>query len=210
MAELKEAKEKLAVLEKKGEPTQANTVDIDKLKQQIATIEQERDGLKTRLTAKEQAEQLREIDVDIASGFDGFVPHIPAHLKTDEEKHAYVNQQKKMLHLAFKNEVTAKRDSEGKVVYYDAQGDVLVSAKDGSPLTAKDIVAKKFGSFAAVSATPKAAGSGSNAGGGVGVFKNSAEIITYIEKNHPELSGKDWNDKYESIARESGLMRPKK
>jgi hypothetical protein len=129
---------------------------------------------------------------------------LPAHLKTDEEKQAFVNGQKSMMRQGFFSSVTAKKDEQGNIIYYEGDKP-LMNQKDGKPKTAGDIIGEKYSAWF-VPPGKVVTGTG---GGGEGLpdggFKKKEEIHAYLAANGMEAGSKAYMDKFESLATEAKI-----
>jgi hypothetical protein len=74
-----------------------------------------------KLQEKETALFNRELDWQINAELDKANLAFPPHLKTDQEKQAYVKQQKVLIKNGFLSQYQAKKDDQGNIIFY--QGD---------------------------------------------------------------------------------------
>jgi hypothetical protein len=129
---------------------------------------------------------------------------LPAHLKTDEEKQAFINGQKSMMRQGFFASVTAKRDEQGNIIYYEGDKP-LMNQKDGKPKTAGDIIGEKYSAWFVPPGKVVTGTGGGGAGIPEGGFKKKEEIHAHLQANGIEVGTAEYNTKLEQLATEAKI-----
>ena len=130
---------------------------------------------------------------------------VPVHLKTDEEKQNFVNQQKALIRQGFLGSHTAKKDEQGNTIYYEGDKP-LMNQKDGKPMQPGDIIGAKYSAWF-VPPGKKVGGTGEGGGGGLpeGGFKKKDEIHAWLSANGHEVGSKAYMEKFEAMATEAKI-----
>lgn len=181
-------------------------------KDRIAELEklmgEKENGYKSKLGELEKSLFSKEIDWQLSGSLDNANIFVPTHLKTDEEKQAYINQEKNLMKLGFMSAVTAKKDESGNVVFYEGDK-LLVSTKDGKPLKAGEILQSKFsgkflqpGQQGAGSGHGKAGGEGGAGGNG---FKTVDDIHKHLAASGIAVSSQEYQDQLSKIATDNSI-----
>lgn len=148
----------------------------------------------------------KEIEWQVTGALDKANIAVPVHLKTDEEKQNFINQQKGMMRQGFLGSYIAKKDEQGNVIYYEGDKP-LMNQKDGKPKLAGDIIGEKFSAWF-VPAGEKKTGTGSGGSGGglpEGGFKKKEDIHEYLKANGVEVGTAAYMSKFETLATEAKI-----
>lgn len=133
---------------------------------------------------------------------------VPVHLKTDEDKQSFVNQQKALIKHGFLNDHRAKKDDNGNVVFYEGDKP-LMSTKDGKPKGAPDIIQEKYAAwFVPASHTQTGTGAGQNGttgGTANGAFKNKEDIHKHLAAQGMDASTKEYYSDFQKLATENKI-----
>ncbi len=157
---------------------------------------------KTKYTELEKSLFTKEIDFQLAGSLDAAQIFVPAHLKTDEEKQSYIAQEKQLMKLGFLSAVQAKKDESGNVVFYEGDK-LLVSTKDGKPLSAGEILQTRFpGKFIQPGQQGAGSGHGGSGGGAAGGFKTTDDIHKHLAASGIAVGTPEYLDKFSSLATE--------
>lgn len=196
---------KRAVEEKRqgGDP-----VTKEKVTELEGLLAKQKTEFETKLQQSEENAFNREIGFGVDSYLGTVNIAVPAHLKTDEEKQAYVNMQKGLIRQGFTTGYSAKKDADGKTVFYK-DGKPQMSAQDGKALAAGDIIKTDYSAYF-VPAGQSGSGSGTGGNGNAGTkpeggFKDKAAIHSYLAANGVALGTKEYNDQLETLATESKI-----
>jgi hypothetical protein len=130
---------------------------------------------------------------------------LPVHLKNDEEKQKYTASQKSMMKRDLIENITAKRDKDGNVIFYDGDKP-LTSPTDGKPLSASDIVNARFVQYIAADGR-KMSGAGTQfSQDGKPVFSNKQSVYDYLVAKGLQEKTKPFYDEYEKLIKEHGIV----
>lgn len=182
----------------------------DVLRQQIQTLTE---NLQTATTEKETTiNELKsqyfkkQVDSTLTGELDKIAIAIPATIKTDAEKQAYADSQRKLLKLQLLNDYTVKEDNDGNILYY--KGEVLEkSTTNGAPLTANDIINRDFAAYMDVMAN-KGGGAGSSAAGkSAGTFQTKAEVYEHLKSSGYEEGSNRLTQEAAKIIKEQGIIK---
>jgi hypothetical protein len=200
------AKRKLAELKESAAGKGGDQVLQDKIKQMEISMNEMKANHATELSSIKQKAFQSSLDSKISSFLDSTNIAIPAHLTTDEEKNAFVANQKRMLKADFISTFTAKEDENGNLVFY--KGETLqASNKDGKPLTASEIIAANYSTYFAKQQNPKG-GAGSGQGGNPDKgFATRSEVYEYLKEQGLDENSKEFNDKAVEFIRKYGLTK---
>ena len=125
------------------------------LQEQLKTTEND---YKQKLTAAEQKLFSQAVGYDVDGYMSTAQVFVPAHLKTEQEKQAYVQTQKTLIKNGFLSTFTPKTDKEGRTVYYKGEEPQL-RTQDGQPKTASELIPENYGAYF-IPQTAKATGTG--------------------------------------------------
>ncbi|OZI09950.1 hypothetical protein BWI93_01010 [Siphonobacter sp. BAB-5385] len=139
-------------------------------KSELTQLRTELNTLKSELKTKDAEAYKKEVNGLIDGAVQNVNIFIPPHLKTDEEKNAYVNHQRKALRAVFTSELEAKPDAERGTVFFEGETALL---KDGKALNPTDIIKERYKTFLA---PEKQQQQGTGTGGNNG---NSGEANKY-------------------------------
>ncbi len=188
----------------------AATGGDDALKQQIQTLSA---NLETALGEKESAVNeiksgyfKKQVDFALSAELNGLNLAVPAHIKTDADKAAFIANQRRLLKLQLTNDYTIKEDSDGNITFY--KGDQLEkSTKDGKALTANEIIARDFTPYIDIT-TPKGGGAGSQGGGNAGgaTFQTKAAVMDHLKSTGLEEGTQEFSKQYGKIVKEQGII----
>lgn len=180
------------------------------LKQQIQTLTA---NLETATTEKETAVSTiksdyfkKQVDFALSAELNGLNLAVPSHVKTDDEKKAFVANQRRLLKLQLTNDYTIKEDNDGNITFY--KGDQLEkSQKDGKALSASEIIARDFTPYIDIT-IPKGGGAGSQGGGNAGgaTFQTKEEVMNHLKANGFEEGTQKFSKEYAKIIKEQGII----
>lgn len=182
-------------------------------KERVRQLEETLNATKTEYEKKlgEANGQLfsREIEWQINADLDKQAIALPVHLKTDEEKQGYTNQQKALIKQGFLGNYTPKRDDKGNIVFYKGDQPQL-DAKDGTPLSAGSLIGRDFSAwFVPQGQTQTGTGTGSGQGQGAGVptggFKDKEDIHKFLAANGVDAGSKQYMDELQRLAGEAKI-----
>lgn len=153
----------------------------------------------------ERAERFKqEQEWQVNSDLDKRNIALPPHLKTDKEKQDYVSQQKAMMRQGFFGSVTAKKDEQGNIIYYEGDKP-LMNQQDGKPKSAGDIIGAKFNPWFVPPGKVVTGTGGGGAGLPEGGFKKKEEIHAYLAANGVAVGTADYNTQFEQMANEAKI-----
>jgi len=182
----------------------------DVYKQQISTLTSTIEALKTEKetevsTLKEQYFK-RQVDGLLSSELAKVAIALPATAKTDAEKQAFAETQKRLLKLQLTNDYTIKEDNDGNVVFY--KGDQLqASTQDGKPLTADAIIARDFAAYIEAPVHQRG-GAGSSGGGSAGgTFSTRKDVYDHLKANGYEEGSNRFTQAAQKIIKEQGILK---
>jgi hypothetical protein len=180
------------------------------LKQQIQTLTA---NLETAANEKETAVNeikngyfKKQVDFALSAELNGLNLAVPPHIKTDDEKKAFVANQRRLLKLQLTNDYTIKEDNDGNITFY--KGDQLEkSQKDGKALSASEIIARDFTPYIDVTA-PKGGGAGSQGGGNAGdtTFTTKEAVMAHLKASGLEEGSNKFTQAYAKIVKEQGII----
>jgi hypothetical protein len=196
-------------LKRKISEIKASKIDDPVLKEQLTTLQKTLESKdKEHKTALEKMESdyfKRELNGMVSNALDTVNIAIPAHLKTDEEKQKYVASQKNMMKRDMLDNVTAKKDKDGNVVFYNGE-QPLTSTTDGKPLQAIDLIKDRYGFYLAAE-TQKTTGAGTGGNGGAdGKFTTKEQVMEHLKAKGLKPLTKAFSDEYGKIIKEQGIM----
>lgn len=180
------------------------------LKQQIQTLTE---NLNAATTAKEtEVSELKnkyfkkQVDSILSAELNQIAIAVPATIKTDAEKQAFAENQRRLLKLQLSSDYTVKEDNDGNVLFY--KGDVLEkSTTNGAPLTASDIIKRDFAAYMDVTAN-RGGGAGSSASGSsAGTFQTKEEVYTHLKANGYEEGSNSLTQAAVKIIKEQGIIK---
>lgn len=187
----------------------AATGGDDVLKQQIQTLtanleaantskETEVNDLKSRYFKK-------QVDSILSGELNTFPIAVPATIKTDAEKQAFADNQRRLLKLQLSNDYTVKEDNDGNILFY--KGDVLEkSTTNGAPLSASDIIKRDFSAYMDITA-PKGGGAGSSSQGtAAGTYQTKQEVYDHLKSNGYEEGTNRLTQEAAKIIKEQGII----
>ncbi len=182
----------------------------DALKQQVQTLTA---NLETAIGEKETAVNdiksnyfKKQVDFALSAELNGLNLAVPAHIKTDAEKQAFIANQRRLLKLQLTNDYTIKEDTDGNITFY--KGDQLEkSTKDGKALSASDIIARDFTPYIDVT-VPKGGGAGSSGGGNAGnpTFQTKQAVMDHLKSTGLEEGTQAFTKEYGKIVKEQGII----
>jgi hypothetical protein len=192
---------KRAVEEKRQGGDPVTKERVTQLEQLLASKETE---FNTKLQGKDTFIFNKELEWQVNGYLDKANIAMPVHLKTDEEKQNFVNQQKALIRQGFLGSHTAKRDEQGNIIFYEGDKPVM-STKDGKPKGAGDIIGEKYSAWFVPSGKVVTGTGGGGEGLPEGGFKKKEEIHAYLAANGIEAGSKAYMDKFESLATEAKI-----
>ncbi len=194
---------KRAVEEKRQGGDPITKEKVTQLEQLLASTKTD---YETKLTEAQTQLFNKEIEWQVTGDLDRRNIVVPAHLKTEEEKQAFISQQKSMMRQGFLSTVTPKRDEQGQIIYYEGDKP-LMNQKDGKPKVAGDIIGEKYSAWF-VPPGKQTTGTGSGGSGGLlpeGGFKKKEEIHEYLKANGVEAGTKDYMTQFEKLATDAKI-----
>lgn len=180
------------------------------LKQQIQTLTA---NLETATNEKETAVNTiksdyfkKQVDFALSAELNGLNLAVPAHIKTDAEKQAFIADQRRSLKLRLMNDYTIKEDNDGNITFYKGE-QLEKSQKDGKALSAAEIITRDFTPYIDVT-QPKGGGAGSKGGGNAGdaTFQTKAEVMTHLKATGFEEGTNKFSQEYAKIIKEQGII----
>lgn len=170
----------------------------DNLSKATSEKETEVNELKSRYFKK-------QVDSLLSSELNTFPIAVPATIKTDAEKQAFAENQRRLLKLQLSSDYTVKEDNDGNILFY--KGDVLEkSTTNGAPLTASDIIKRDFAAYMDITA-PKGGGAGSSAqGNAAGAFQKRSEVYEHLKANGYEEGTNRYTQAAAKIIKEQGII----
>lgn len=175
-------------------------------KERVTQLEQQVSTYETKLKDADATLFNKEIEWQVTGDLDRRNIVVPAHIKTEEEKQAFISQQKAMMRQGFLSTITPKRDEQGQIIYYEGDKP-LMNQKDGKPKGAGDIIGEKYSAWF-VPPGKQVTGTGSGGSGGElpeGGFKKKEEIHDYLKANGIEVGTKQYLDKLQELATEAKI-----
>lgn len=147
----------------------------------------------------------KQVDGLLSGELNTFPIAVPATIKTDAEKQAFAENQRRLLKLQLSNDYTVKEDNDGNILFY--KGDVLEkSTTNGAPLTASDIIKRDFAAYMDITAA-KGGGAGSSAqGNAAGTFQTKAEVYEHLKANGYEDGSNRLTQAAAKIIKEQGII----
>lgn len=148
----------------------------------------------------------KQVDFALSAELNGLNLAVPAHIKTDAEKQAFIANQRRLLKLQLTNDYTIKEDNDGNITFY--KGDKLeASTSNGKPLSASEIIARDFTPYIDVT-IPKGGGAGSTGGGNASgqTFQTKEDVMNHLKSNGFEEGSQAFNREYAKIVKEQGII----
>jgi hypothetical protein len=181
------------------------------LKEQFKTLQ---DNLKNKeVEFKNQIGEIeqkyfkRELDMLLVSALNNVNIALPAHLKTDEEKQKYVSSQKSMMKRDMLESLTAKKDNEGNIVFYNGDKP-LTSTADGKALQAFDIIKERYDQYLSKEEGSKqhGAGTGKKNAEGKSIYQSKEDVYEAVKAMGFAERTKAFTDEYAKLCTQSGLV----
>jgi hypothetical protein len=178
-------------------------------KEKVAQLEALMASKETEFNTKLQEKDTQIFNIELGAQVNSFLDKaniaIPVHLKTDEEKQNFVNQQKALIRQGFLGSHNAKKDEQGNIIFYEGDKPVM-STKDGKPKAAGDIIGEKYSAwFVPPGKQTTGTGSGGSSGLPDGGFKKKEEIHAYLSANGFEAGTGEYMTKLEQLATEAKI-----
>jgi len=197
-------------LKRKISDIKSSKIEDSVLKEQLTTLQkqlEEKDKkYKSEMTDLESKYFGREIDFLVSSDLGQINIALPAHLKTDEEKQKYISTQKSMMKRDLLSALTAKKDNDGNVIFYDGEKQ-LISTTDGKPLKALDIIKERYGYYLAKDDIRQQGGAGTGGNNTPGSnFTSKEQVYKYLESKGIQPLTKQFNDEYAKLIKEHGII----
>lgn len=189
------AKRAIEAKQKNGDP-----VTTEKVKELENLLKSTKEDYEKKLTDAETKSFSQSIQFQVDADLDKRSFAVPAHLKTDEEKQGFINQQKALLKQGFLSGVTPKKDNEGNIVFHDGDKPLL-NTKDGKPKSASDIIAEKYSPWF-IPEGHKVTGTGGGQGGGTGGFKSSDDVHKYLAAQGVDAKSPAYMEQFEKLTTE--------
>lgn len=178
------------------------------LKEQLTTLQTQLSELDTK--HKREVSELetkyfgRELDMLVSTELSNINIALPAHLTSDEDKQKYINTQKSMMKRDMLSALTAKKDNEGNIVFYEGDKQ-LISTTDGKPLKPADIIKQKYGYYLAKDEGRKQGGAGSGGNGGGSTFTTKDQVYQSLEARGLKPLTKAFSDEYVKVCKENNI-----
>lgn len=189
---------KRAIAEKQKDPvTAAKVTELEGL---IASTKKEYED---KLAAAEKDLFDREVKHQVTAFTGSMNIAIPAHIKTDVDKQAYVSQQRAMIEQGFLGTVTPKKDNEGNITFYEGDKPLL-NTKDGKPKNAGDIISEKFAHWF-IPKGQEGRGTGAASEGGTGAFKSADDVHKYLASQGKEAGSEEYFKEFEKLVTENKI-----
>ncbi len=160
-----------------------------------------------QMSAHEQKLFEKEIIWSVNSELDKLNIAVPPHIKTDEEKQSYVNQQKALIKNGFLSGYTPKKDAEGNIVFYEGDKP-LMSQKDGKPKTAGELISEKFAPWF-VPTQHTVTGTGTQTTGAASTtagFKDKEAIHAHLKAQGLDEDSKRYMDQFQKLCKDNGIV----
>lgn len=186
---------------KSGDPvTKEKVAHLEKL------IETKENEWKEKYQKQTELFNRKEIELQVEASLSEKQFAVPPHLKTDAEKQAYTDNQRRLLKNDFMSSLVSKKDDEGLMTFYD--GDTpLLSKKDGKPLTSKDIIEEKYSHYFLKNGR-QAAGAGVGAehtGGEGGAIKSKEDVHAHLRAKGVEAGSKEYLNQFEKLCNDNSI-----
>ena len=149
----------------------------------------------------------KEIEWQVNGALGGVNIALPVHLKTDEEKQAFIQQQKNLIKQGFLSGFVAKKDEQGNIIFYEGDKPQM-NSKDGKPKTATDLINEKFSAwFVPATHTATGSGTGSGSGGAIpaGGFTKKEQVHEYLRAQGIEAGSKEYLDQLDKLCKDAKL-----
>lgn len=187
----------------------------DKLKNLEAELEKRKDYVpKEELTKLEQKYFAENINNRLTSALEKFTIAVPAHITEEKAKSEFAQSQRNMMRTDYLQTLTAKKDNEGNIVYYEGEK-LLTNPQTAKPLTESEIIAKRYaGYFVPEQKSKTGTGTGKdgkklNVDVNEASLKTKQEVLDYLAKKYnPQginQGSQKWNDEYTRIVTEQGI-----
>jgi hypothetical protein len=182
---------------KGGDPvTKQRVTELEKM------VKDNEDAYKKQLADKETEFFKSHTDTRVTSALDKVNIALPVHLKTDEEKQAYINQQKNLIKQGFLSGHTPKKDDQGNIIYYEGDKP-LMNTKDGKPKDEFTIINEKYAAwFVPATHTVNGAGGGQGNGSPAGGFKSKDDVHNYLKANGYDATTNKYQEQFEKLTTE--------
>lgn len=186
--------------EKGGDP-----VTKERVAQLESMLTDTKSQYEQKLTEKEQQLFHKETEWQVNSQLDKSSVAVPMHLKTDEEKQGFINQQKTLIKQGFFSNYTAKKDDAGNIIYYEGDKPQM-RTQDGKPKSAAELIADKFSAwFVPAQHTLTGTGTGSEGVLPQGGFTDKASIHKYLMAQGLDVNSKEYMVQFERLADENKI-----
>lgn len=197
-------------LKRKITEIKASKIEDPVLKEQLTTLQRSlEDKEKNHKKVVEDIESKyfgREIDLNVSLALDKVNIAVPAQLKSDDEIQSYVNSQKQMMKRDFLSSLTAKKDNDGNIVFYEGDKQMM-STTDGKPLKASDLIQQRYGYYIAKDSGRQQGGAGSGGNGGQSTFSTKEEVYNALVARNMKPLTKEFNDEYAKIISEQKITK---
>ena len=180
------------------------------LKQQIQTLsanlEAAESGKETAVNEIKTNYFKKQVDFALSAELNGLNLAVPAHIKTEAEKQAFIANQRRLLKLQLTNDYTIKEDTDGNITFYKGE-QLEKSSKDGKALSASEIIARDFTPYIDVT-VPKGGGAGSQGGGNASgaTFQTKTAVMDHLKSTGLEEGTQAFTKEYSKIIKEQGII----
>lgn len=208
---LKEQIEEIKKAQGKGDD---DHVLKDKLEKLEAELEKRKDWVPAEKVTELETKYFTEgIQNRVSSTLDKLPIAVPAHITEEKAKQEYAAAQRNMIRTDFLNRFTAKKDSDGNIVFY-AGDQIQTNTQTAKPLTEAELIAKNYAAYFVPEQKSKTgAGSGKGSKPNVDVneasLKTKSEVMEFLKKKFEGQNIKQgnavWNKEYTRILTEQGI-----
>lgn len=179
------------------------------LKQQIQSLTSSMEALKnekeTEVSTLKDQYFKKQVDGMLSSTLGSVAIALPATVKTDAEKQSFAESTRDLLKTKLAANYTIKEDNDGNVVFY--KGDQLqMSATNGKPLTAAEIVTRDFSSYIDTGAASKGGAGSSGQGNASGSFTTKKDVYEHLKANGYEEGSNRLTQAAMKIITEQGIL----
>ena len=179
------------------------------LRQQISQLTANMESLKsekdTEVSGLKEKYFKKQVDGLLSSTLSSVNIALPTTVKTDAEKQSFAESTRDLLKTKLSTNYPIKEDNDGNVVFY--KGDQLqMSATNGKPLTANEIIARDFSSY--IDASSKQPGGAGSSGGGNsgGTFATKKDVYDHLKANGYEEGSNRLTQAAIKIIKEQGIL----
>jgi len=193
---------KRAIKEAEALGKTADAKMVRKLQNDLREAQQQRER---DLAEKDKQLHTFKVDTVLDSEFNTRKVHLPAHLKTDDEKRAHEQLTRDSLKQQFKSKYEAKADDKGNIIFY-LNGEPVTSKQNGQPLKAGEILDQEFRTFfAPVSNQQNGTGATPPNDGGTGSFKTTKEVHAHLASKGMDARKPEYQEEFNKLIKENKI-----